>query len=663
MFGRMSGRCRTEVPATQRICDVFFREKHLRHFAQMQSAMFPRRPLSERGMNQNSKKLNRLQHLLKQWWVPSGFLYILKSHQVKAKGDRLPVRVYVGYSEIFSRKVSEARLRKQIKKFNFLDCLVAFAQMGMTLENEGATNPKVQNALMERLFSQNLVQRILNIKPKHQDVCLVFTEQQILTLIKLALLCGSSGKKPLIGNSQKAQNRFVDSLLVVNDHLENDFHERMRAASAEEEREEAKIEFFVRNSFLNSHQAFRNLLPRYYHLFLEIPQESNLVSSTNNIDLDQTFKEATSFDLKTFLFLGFHLCVQLRDQSLIQKNYTPSGLVLGAGSHFSKTSIKNREAKKVLDYLAITRKDFRKEWQQEVRRTRNFYYSFLTMRRTPLFRMKEDKYIPMSLRFLKERITVGVYWIIFDHLKEKKGDKVALGFKQFFGEIFQRYVEQMFSRIISQSNSLADRLFFDIFYETSDGQRRSSDAVLFYPRKAVFLEVKTGTLQMAKTAIPGTIQEFEKDLDKIVTKSATQLEGRINDFKRGQLSFKGYAAREIDTFYPVVVTLDSIPQEHLIWRRIERRLAEEGCFQSEDIARLHIIDIEEMEMLEPLIQSGKSLVEVLEQKSSDSMYADLSMKNFLYYKYGQDSELLHNRFLRDENTRIITEISKLLFAP
>ena len=614
-------------------------------------------------MNQNSKKLNRLQHLLKQWWVPSGFLYILKSHQVKAKGDRLSLPVYVGYSEIFSRKVSEARLRKQIKKFNFLDCLVAYVQLGMTLENDGATNPKVQKGLMDRLFSQDLVQRITNIKPKHQDACLVFTEQQILTLVKLALLHGSASRKPLIGSFKKAPNRFVDSLLIVNDHLENDFHERMRLASTEDEREAAKIEFFVRNSSLNSHQAFRNLLPRYYHLFLEIPQESNLVSSTNNIDLNQTFKEATSFDLKTFIFLGFHLCVQLHDQSLIQKNYTPSGLVLGTGSHFSKTSIENSEAKKVLDQLAIARTEFRKEWQQEFRRTKNFYYSFLTMRKTPLFRMDEDKYIPMSLRFLKERITVGVYWIIFDHLKERKGDKGARRFAQYFGEIFQRYVEQMFSRVINQSSFLANRLFFERFYETSDGQRRSPDVVLFYHRKAVFLEVKKKILQMEKTSIPGDIQEFEKDLDKIVTKSATQLQARIADFKKGLLCFEDHPAGEIDTFYPVVVTLDSIPQEHLIWRRIERKLAEKGCFQSQDIARLHIIDIEEMEMLEPLIQSGKSLVEVLDQKSSHPLYADLSMKSFLYHTYGRNPELLHNQFLRKENTRIITEISRFLFSP
>lgn len=75
------------------------------------------------------------------------------------------------------------------------------------------------------------------------------------------------------------------------------------------------------------------------------------------------------------------------------------------------------------------------------RSTRNF----LAFGKTPVLRFPEGLLV-LDESLLWERITIGRYWLVFDHLKAGEGDAVALAWTRAWGDMVEAAVGEILAR-------------------------------------------------------------------------------------------------------------------------------------------------------------------------------------------------------------------------
>jgi hypothetical protein len=142
------------------------------------------------------------------------------------------------------------------------------------------------------------------------------------------------------------------------------------------------------------------------------------------------------------------------------------------------------------------------------------------------------------------------------------------------------------------------------------------------------------------TVLRGGLEEFYADVEKCIIDKAKQLKRVIKNFYSGVFEIPGVNPSDVKKIYPVVVLLEAFPEFPTIWLRINQRLKDEGL--SPEAKPLQLLSMESIELLEPLLRTGRTLAGLLEQKINDSVFRERSMKNFLMSK-SLDPDMLDHR--------------------
>jgi hypothetical protein len=219
-------------------------------------------------------------------------------------------------------------------------------------------------------------------------------------------------------------------------------------------------------------------------------------------------------------------------------------------------------------------------------------------------------------------------------------------------------VNRVFARAIPDGGGLARRVFRDFPYETPQGERKTSDVVLFYPKTAIFLDTTATRIRFEATAVSEDASAFDKDVDQIILANARQLTNRIRDFRSGRYTFDGVSHKDIARIFPIIVTVHAIPESTPIWNRIRTMLTQHGLLTDHGVEPLQLIDIEEVEILEALLANGVSLLEILEARERDPERRNIGLKNFLFATYPERG----NDFLRKEHENIGVHAKRLFFG-
>src|SRR5437773_1870179 len=93
-------------------------------------------------------------------------------------------------------------------------------------------------------------------------------------------------------------------------------------------------------------------------------------------------------------------------------------------------------------------------------------YDFLAFMGRPLYQVRADVLIPVHLGYLAAKFSGGIYWTVFDHLRDAEA---RLQFSSFFGRVFEMYVRRSIQRSIPDRGELARRVYPEFVYRTRDG--------------------------------------------------------------------------------------------------------------------------------------------------------------------------------------------------
>ncbi len=73
-----------------------------------------------------------------------------------------------------------------------------------------------------------------------------------------------------------------------------------------------------------------------------------------------------------------------------------------------------------------------------------------------------------------------------------------------------------------------------------------------------------------------------------------------------------------------------------------------------------MVDIDELEIVEPALQRGSSLLELLQEKEADDDYRNITFKNFLYDRHA-DLLRFSNEYLGREREQFFDEAVRFFF--
>ena len=566
----------------------------------------------------------------REWLVlPSG-LHVpsaaLLQRQVGAPG----MAVYVTLGELRGRPATLAEIAATLRRIGVYEALQALSRIGLLLENHDWSNRELQIALVRGLIPEEYshsAAQILSTEPYR----FVFFEQQILSLMQLAVLyCPETGDTPLEGNRTLFDQFVVKCVLGITDILESTYlrSARRQSTAGVGEVSEPLASALLRNAFFNYRDQFTHMLARFWDLYLELPRQ--LTESRNYVDVQAGSAEATGVSLREYLAIGFGIAGQFMQASAKVGERDVHKFVIDPEAYFSTTSVGGATLERCLLHLSSDLASYRRSLRAELRRTKELHFSYITMRQAPLLRFPNGACIPLSLRFLHERVTVGVYWLIHDHLPPESRST----FQTFFGELFQRYVEQIFSRAFPSAPHLANRVQFAKRYGSRTHRKDTSDVIVLYGQSALFIEVKAARLRMEDSGIRGDVGAFQEDLETKVIGAARQIDSVVRDFLSGAFRLDGFEASDMRRAYPIVLTFGYIPQTPPVWHEIQRMLDDNGLLQAPVFAPLQLINVEELELLEWYLAAGgeESLLGILEGKSSDPYYRFFPLKTYLAHR-------------------------------
>jgi hypothetical protein len=565
-----------------------------------------------------------------KWLVLQSGLHVPRAAVVQRQQVGAPgMAVYVTLRELRGTPATLPEIATTLRKIGVYEALQALSHIGLLLENHEWSNKDLQHALVRDLLPKeysNGAARILSTEPNR----VVFFEQQILGLMQLAVLyCPEIGLTRLEGNRVLFNEFVVNCVLGITDILESTYlsSARQQSTAGAGDISEALTSALLRNTFFNYRDQFPYMLARFWDMYLELPRQ--LTASPNHVDVEDAFAQATGVSLPVYLAVGFGIASQFMQASGKVGEHDVRKFVMDPTVYFSTTSLDDTTLGRCVEHLSSDLPSYRQSLLAELRRTKELYFSYTTMRQSPLLRFPNGACIPLSLRFLHERITVGVYWLIHDRLPAKGRSR----FQTFFGELFQKYVEQTFARAFPPSPHLAKRVHFAKKYGSRTHKKETSDVIVLYGDCALFVEAKAARLRMEDSGIRGDVEAFREDLETKVVGAASQIDRVVRDFAAAKFRLDGFEASGIHRAYPVVLTFGYIPQYPSTWHEIQRMLDDKGLLQGPPFAPLQLINVEELEMLAGYLLSGgeQSLLKILNARENDPYYRFLPIKTYLAY--------------------------------
>jgi hypothetical protein len=135
-----------------------------------------------------------------------------------------------------------------------------------------------------------------------------------------------------------------------------------------------------------------------------------------------------------------------------------------------------------------------------------------------------------------------------------------------------------------------------------------------------------------KTLAGGTAADFDQDVAKLVEKKVKQLDATIRHLDRDEEKLTGRPRTAGRRIYPVVLVAHGFPVNPITMSELHERVARAGLLQGAHLGRLEIIDLDELEQVEALHESGgASLATLLADKQTANLYRT-ALNQYLYFE-------------------------------
>jgi hypothetical protein len=278
----------------------------------------------------------------------------------------------------------------------------------------------------------------------------------------------------------------------------------------------------------------------------------------------------------------------------------------------------------------------------------------------PLLRLGDDVVV-LDERYLVERVTRGLYWLVHDHEKETYGDKARGAWTQVWSEMVETRAEDQLRQMAPALFGGGRAFFTEEALQAAFPRTKNCDAGIDFGADVVLAEVVSGTVKVQTRELADT-GSFVQDTERIVLCKARQLYVTAANLLRRPQPASSPVKIPPSRIYPVVVISGQYPVNPLTVRYINEQLTAEGHRPDGTIQPLTVMDLEELEGCQALLQrKGRTLPQLLDAWRA-SPYRDAAFRNYLAHEIG-GQELGRPGDVQDALAESFEVIQRLLGAP
>lgn len=460
-----------------------------------------------------------------------------------------------------------------------------------------------QVGLLRELFPL-LLRRDLESRLRQDPNAVVFHEEQLLYLTYLALLWAPVDDRTL--NSIT----LAELLLRINDTLAPN-----TAASPD-----STVSTLLRRSGALSQEHFLQVLGRYYDVLFNRAR----LSPDPSFNFEDSFLQATEISLNKYLWIvsaynAFFLRVRTpADLRNIQFDRIIQSINAGA-------SVENLGARASALVTAEAHWYRGQFGSAAVPRgaTHLNYGSF--------YERPSEAILPIQPDLGLYRLSLGLYWTLFTHY-QGLGARWLEAYTARVGTLFQSYISDALQLSVDDSEATPVALERDM--ERHNLSVPCPDIVMVDGSTWVVIEVAAASITM-ETLVQGDVPAFRRELrEKFQWKLRQPVRG-LEAVLSAIVTHPQLDISEVVEVFPVVVTLQplSFPgiQAELDAVAGQQTLVTRGAGVDVSINAVQLISAEEVELMTPLLSAGRSLVDILKQKSENDPTGAVSLKNSLIY--------------------------------
>lgn len=541
-------------------------------------------------------------------------------------------RVVIGGRALGFPSPTIDRLVANVREFHRESALTVLVRLNLALTH----HTSLDQARLVRDWLPDLAERLLRAM-KDQKATEVFYEAQVLNLIRLVLLHAP----PDAGRRCNGKGDFallVRMLLELTDLLIE------RDERVDRDQRSWVFSNFTRTElFMHDEHLFQVALARDYDLFVLVPRL--LKRRGHRYDLPQTFAHITGLSIEDYLALGFALLSHYDaiDPGLIGQ----AEIGVHRGRYLADVRISAELRDRLWPLVAKPLDEYRAalqaEWDGRTGAAR--WAAMTTFTQFPMIEMPSGSLVALSRRFLRDRITHGIYWIIVNGLRGHQRQE----FTNFFGHVFESYICRSLIRAAGRGFRRG------IEYDGADAGKRPEGA-LITPRSVALIEAKARRLLLDVRELGGeaTLRAaVEPGMDEAADQLATAIDAGQ---RRG---IKGIATGDETRYHPIIVTYEPLPSHPLALRLYEEIIYRNERLRGKMVKPVTLLNTRDVEALEAIIQDGSAWPDFMTRKHTER-HADDSFHNYVYRAF--DGAIPRNQYLRTRWERVGDMVGMRLFG-
>lgn len=573
-------------------------------------------------------------------WVPAEFSAEGQRGGGKAAPPDMGLRTAYGSSLLLDKEASWEAVASLVGHYTIEQLLDVCVRISIALGHfrvdwsdrqklilEGLCNTQKATTLWARAESLEAKDAHISSRPA------LFGDLQILTLAKVAFLTELPGEQ-----RDTDWTPLVEALLMINDLVFNpEITGGIDTPGGRQEWHQA----LVVNSLFHHSENELHATARAFELYLS--DRPHLRDHAHYVDLPALVEAVTGISAELLWAILFAFGAHWKTVALESLAETPGGI--DRDDYFSDRY--GFSADETDKFFTLVARDV-DQMREEIRATYSFEnirpFHFLPFARWPLVTVGSIAYC-VSLRLMEDKLGRGLHHLFLQ--PEVLDNRVRQRYLDYIGVVFEDYMHQLFGRAYPpvsgryvDEQHLRDRITGKV-----------CDGALLYGDAVVLVEAKAPLFTLASRS-GESWSEYSSKLDQLFINAARQIENTVRGIEAGHLRDLGVDPRDIRHYFPLIVTLEDVPLNALIYEDIDLRIRRNELLSGEKIRPWQAIDVGELEFIEVAVQEGRSLRDLLDEKTSNSDSVHLGFGNYCYMR--------GERFFREGMNAYLRQVFELV---
>jgi hypothetical protein len=240
--------------------------------------------------------------------------------------------------------------------------------------------------------------------------------------------------------------------------------------------------------------------------------------------------------------------------------------------------------------------------------------------------------VVIDLAFLLEKITVGLYWLVHDYLRDNESDLARQSWTQAWGDMVEAMVEDNLRGHVPVILGGQSALYTEHDLHASYPGHKTSDVVIDCGDVVMAIEIGSGRPSV-DTVRGGNPDALRRDLERLAFKKIRQLDDTARCLTEAPEKLIG-SVTPIRPVQPVLVAAGGFFMSPVTANAIAEYCATNGFLTHALVRTPAVITMDEVEMLEGLAEHRGISMPALLQGWKSSPLKDVSLRNYLLDRFG-----------------------------